>query len=133
MEGLSPAVHSNSDRVDIGRRRFFTKSAISSALVAIAFLLVCLFVQSSTGAWDASFDAYPDEAGHFVGSVMVRDYLASGLSSNPNHFALQYYNHYPFFGIGYWPPLFYMVSGLWLLIAGVGRLQALIVSAAAVT
>src|SRR5580692_13046974 len=106
MEGLSPTVHCDPDRTDIRRQRFFTKSAISSVLVAIAFLLLCLFVQGSTGAWDASFDAYPDEAGHFVGAVMVHDYLASGLSSNPSHFAQQYYNHYPFFGIGYWPPLF---------------------------
>jgi hypothetical protein len=112
---------------------FAGRQALSSVLVAVAFLLLCLFVQGSTGAWDASFDSYPDEAGHFVGAVMVHDYLASGLSSNPSHFAQQYYNHYPFFGIGYWPPLFYILTGLWFLVAGVGRFQALLVSAAAVT
>jgi 4-amino-4-deoxy-L-arabinose transferase-like glycosyltransferase len=108
-------------------------TALSTVLVAAAFLLLCLFVQGSTGAWDASFDSYPDEAGHVVGAVMVRDYLASGLSSNPIHFARQYYNRYPFFGVGYWPPLYYMVTGLWLLAAGVGRFQALLVSAGAAT
>jgi hypothetical protein len=56
------------------------RKAPSSVLVAAAFLLLCLFVQGSTGAWDASFDSYPDEAGHAVGAVMVRDYLATGLS-----------------------------------------------------
>jgi hypothetical protein len=112
---------------------FAGRKVLTSALVAVAFLLLCLFVQGSTGAWDASFDSYPDEAGHFVGAVMVRDYLASGLSSNPSRFAQQYYTHYPFFGIGYWPPLFYILTGLWLLVAGVGRFQALLVSAVAVT
>ena len=115
------------------QRALAGRKALPSVLVAIAFLLLCLFVQGSTGAWDASFDSYPDEAGHFVGAVMVRDYLASGFPSSPSRFARQYYNHYPFFGIGYWPPLFYVVTGLWFLLAGVGRFQALLVSAAAVT
>ena len=133
MEELSSTLHYNANRIDIGRHRFFSQSVISSTLVAVAFLLLCLFIQGSTGAWHASFDAYPDEAGHFVGAVMVHDYLASGLSSNPSHFARQYYNHYPFFGIGYWPPLFYLLTGLWFLVVGVGRVQALLVSAVAAT
>jgi hypothetical protein len=113
------------------QKAFAGRKALSSVLVAVAFLLLCLYVQGSTGAWVASFDSYPDEAGHFVGAVMVHDYLASGLSSNPSHFARQYYNHYPFFAIGYWPPLFYILTGLWFLAVGVGRFQALLVSAAA--
>ncbi len=99
--------------------------------MAAAYFLLCLAVQASTGAWKASFVAYPDEPAHFVGSVMVRDYLASGLSSRPFPFARNYYEHYPFFAVGYWPPLFYIVTGFWFLAAGVGRFQALLITAAA--
>lgn len=107
------------------------KKAIPSIGVALGFLLICLFVQRSAGASDAAFLAYPDEASHFVGSVMVRDYLASGLSTNPYTFALNYYSHYPFFAVGYWPPMFYILTGFWLLVFGVGKFQALLISAAA--
>ena len=107
------------------------RKALSSVLVAAAFLLLCLLVQGATGAWHAAFVAYPDEPSHFIGGVMVRDYLASGLSSTPYRFAQNYYAHYPFFAIGYWPPLFYILTGVWFLVAGVGRFQALLVSAGA--
>jgi len=59
-----------------------------------------------------------------VGSVLVRDYLAS-FPAAPRPFAENYYQHYPYLGIGIWPPLLYFVTGVWFLIAGVGRFQAL--------
>jgi hypothetical protein len=107
------------------------QKAIPSIGVALGFLLLCLFIQRSAGAADATFLAYPDEPSHFVGSVMVRDYLASGLTENPYKFALSYYSRYPFFAVGYWPPMFYILTGCWLLVFGVGKFQALFVSAAA--
>jgi 4-amino-4-deoxy-L-arabinose transferase-like glycosyltransferase len=61
---------------------------------------------------------------------MVHDYLAHGLAQTPLEFARQYYKHYPFFGVGYWPPLFYVLMGLWFMVVGVGRLQALLLVAA---
>lgn len=73
--------------------------------------------------------AYPDEPSHFVGAVLVRDWLVSGRWFAPLEFARNYYDHYPFFAVGYWPPLFSIVTGLWLLVAGVGRLQALLIPA----
>ena len=98
---------------------------------AVAYFVLCIFVQGSTGAWHRSFVSYPDEPGHFVSAVMVRDYLASGAASLPTAFARNYYQHYPFFGIGIWPPFFHWVNGIWFLFAGVGRVQALLVVAAA--
>src|SRR5579864_8121928 len=70
--------------------------------VGAVYLLLCLFVQRSTGAWGASFVVYPDEPSHFVSAVMIRDYIASGFSSSPSRFAQNYYSHYPFFAVGYW-------------------------------
>jgi len=107
------------------------QKAIPSLGVALGFLLFCLFIQNSVGARDAAFLAYPDEPSHFVGSVMVRDYLASGLSTNPYSFAQSYYSRYPFFAVGYWPPMFYIWTGFWFLVFGVGKFQALFMSAGA--
>lgn len=98
---------------------------------AAGFFLLCLWIQARSGAWDAPFSAYPDEAAHFTGSVMVRDYLASGFKTGPLTFAQRYYEHYPFFAIGYWPPVFYVVSGVSFLLFGAGRVQALMVVAGA--
>jgi putative flippase GtrA len=74
--------------------------------------------------------AYPDEPSHFVGSVMLRDWMASGHWLTPLQFARDYYQHYPFFAIGYWPPLFNLAAGFGMLVAGVGRVQVLMVPAA---
>ena len=100
-----------------------------SACVAAAYFSFCLVVQWFSGSWSADFLAYPDEPAHFVGAVMVRDWLASGRWFAPLDFARNYYDHYPFFAVGYWPPLFSVVTGLWLLVAGVGRPQALLIPA----
>jgi hypothetical protein len=107
----------------------YRTSSLFSACVAAALLAFCLAVQGFGGAWSADFLAYPDEPSHFVGAVMVRDWLASGRWFAPLDFAHYYYDHYPFFAVGYWPPLFSVVTGLWLLVAGVGRLQALFIPA----
>ena len=111
--------------------------ATGSALQQLALYLVvgglafafCLLVQAFSGTWSSDFLVYPDEPAHFVGSVMVRDWLTSGRWLAPLQFSRSYYDHYPYFALGYWPPLFSIVTGLWMLVTGVGRLQALLISA----
>jgi putative flippase GtrA len=107
----------------------YGSAPLASAGVAAACVAFCLGVQGLCGAWPAAFVAYPDEPSHFVGAVMVRDWLVSGRWLAPLEFARNYYQHYPFFAIGYWPPLFNLVAGLWMLAAGVGRVQALLIPA----
>ena len=107
----------------------YRTSSLSSACMAAASFAFCLAVQGFSGTWSAGFGAYPDEASHFVGAVMVRDWLASGRWFTPLESARNYYAHYPFFAVGYWPPLFHISTGLWLLVAGVGRQQALLIPA----
>jgi 4-amino-4-deoxy-L-arabinose transferase-like glycosyltransferase len=104
-------------------------SPLFSACVAASFLTFCVLVQDFSGAWSASFVAYPDEASHFVGAVMFREWLFSGQWFAPLEFAKSFYAHYPFFAVGYWPPLFSIVTGSWMRVAGVGRLQALLIPA----
>jgi 4-amino-4-deoxy-L-arabinose transferase-like glycosyltransferase len=60
---------------------------------------------------------------------MVHDWLLSGRLLQPMAYARQYYDHYPYFAVGYWPPLFYVVAGIWFMLAGVGRWQALTIPA----
>lgn len=113
------------------RTTWFTFSAepALSACIGVVYFLFCLAVQASTGAWRASFVAYPDEPSHFVGAVMVRDWLLSGQWTTPLRFAQDYRTHYPFFALGYWPPAFSVVTALDFLVAGVGRVQALLIPA----
>lgn len=111
------------------RSASFGRPAWLSVAVAAVFFAFCLLLQDTTGARRADFAAHPDEAAHFVGAVMVRDYLASGRLADPLAFARGFYSHYPFFAVGYWPPAFYLVTAFWFLIAGVGRTQALLVPA----
>jgi 4-amino-4-deoxy-L-arabinose transferase-like glycosyltransferase len=101
---------------------------LQSVCAAAAFLLFCVWIQRLSGAWSAAFVAYPDEPSHFVGSVMFRQWLLSGRWLSPLAFAQDYYAHYPYFAVGYWPPLFTVMTGTWMLIAGVGRVQALLIS-----
>jgi putative flippase GtrA len=107
----------------------YERASLASAGMAAACVAFCLGVQGFCGAWSAAFLAYPDEPSHFVGSVMLRDWLVSGRWLVPLQFARDYYQHYPFFAIGYWPPLFNLVAGLWMLAAGVGRVQVLLIPA----
>jgi 4-amino-4-deoxy-L-arabinose transferase-like glycosyltransferase len=106
------------------------KRPLGEAAVGLVYFAFCLLLDTSAGAWRTPFVAYPDEPAHFVGSVMLHDWLLSGRPLQPVAFAWRYYEHYPFFAVGYWPPLFYVAAGIWFLLAGVGRWQALIVPAA---
>lgn len=74
--------------------------------------------------------AEPDEAAHYVTGVMVRDYIARGLPGNPVNFATDFYLHYPRVAFGVWPPLFHVLSGVWMLVFGPGRLSVMFMLAA---
>ena len=95
------------------------------------YFLLCLLIQFGTRAWHADFTSFSDEPSHFVGAVMFYDWLHSGHWLEPLEFARTYYQSYPFFAIGYWPPLFYLLLAFDFLLAGIGRAQALLVPALA--
>jgi putative flippase GtrA len=103
--------------------------ALVFAGVWVSYLLFCFLVQAATGAREAEYVTYPDEPSHFVGAVMSYDWLLSGQWWQPSLYAQEYYRHYPFFAVGYWPPAFVLVTALDFLVAGVGRTQALFVPA----
>ena len=87
-------------------------------LAAALYLLVCIFVQWRSHAGSAAFGSYPDEPAHYMGGLLVRDYLVSGFHQSPLAFSQSYYDHLPYFAVGHWPPLFYCIEGAWTLLFG---------------
>jgi len=98
--------------------------------VFAAYFLCVLLLQRVTGAATASFGQQEtDEPSHFLASVLIRDYLTSGLHERPIAYATSYYAHFPYFAIGYWPPAFYAMAALWMLVFGVSHGSALLLTA----
>jgi hypothetical protein len=94
------------------------RRAIGAGLGAAAIVFAAvLLLQWSAGAYRSEFGAHADEPAHVVTGMMVRDYIAGGLSkgASPMAFAKDYYERYPKVALGHYPPLFYVVEGTWML------------------
>ena len=87
-----------------------------SAALFGGLLLLGLLLQWHAGAYQSDFGGHADEAAHVVTGLMVRDYLAGGILKQPHpmRFAEDYYERFPKVAIGHYPPLFYLVEGVWL-------------------
>ncbi|MDB6124166.1 MAG: hypothetical protein JWQ71_3159, partial [Pedosphaera sp.] len=81
------------------------------------------------GAYGNEFGGHPDEAGHYVTGLMIRDYLASGFHAGPMTYAKDYYDHYPKVALGNWPPLFYLMQSAWTLIFPPNRTSMMLLMA----
>lgn len=83
----------------------------------ISALVIALLLQMENRAYEADFGGHPDEAAHVVTGLMVRDYMAGGFSENahPLRYAESYVESYPKVAIGHYPPLFYLLEGLWMM------------------
>ncbi len=95
-------------------------------LPSIIFFSVHLLLQVLARSFLNESGAHPDEAAHYVSGMMVRDYIAAMDLSSPIRFAENYYIHYPKIAIGHWPPLFYVLEGVWMLIFSVSRVSVLL-------
>ncbi|MGE4372597.1 MAG: glycosyltransferase family 39 protein [Xanthobacter sp.] len=79
---------------------------------------IIVALQRSSGAYGAEFAATrASEAGHVVTGFMMADYLTSGLPA-PLAFVADYALHFPRVVIGIWPPLYYVLEGLWVSVLG---------------
>lgn len=90
------------------------------ALFALLLGLVVL-LQVASGAYRAEFSAYPDEPAHYVTSLMLRDYILHFHFQSPIRFAEEYYRHYPKVAFGHWPPLFYILQSMWMMLFSASR------------
>jgi hypothetical protein len=93
-----------------------SRNAVAFAL----FFALVVLLQVASGAYHAEFAGYPDEPGHYVTSLMVREYILHPTLS-PLDFARDYYYHYPKVALGHWPPVFYIVQALWMLVLSPSR------------
>lgn len=113
----------------------FSDNAWSKILIVFLLLLLeIIFLQGAANAYSSGYGGHPDEAAHFVSSLLVHDFISQFALTNPMGFANDFYLHYPKVAIGNWPPMLYLILALWLLIFGVTRVSALFfmaVSAAA--
>lgn len=101
------------------------RPAVTAAAILLYWLLVAGF-QHWSRAGNEAFGGYPDESSHYLSSLMIRDYIRSGIPGTPLNFATNYYVHMPFLAIGYWPPLFYVLEGFWMTAFGYERFTALL-------
>jgi len=91
----------------------------------ILFAVTIVGLQVYGGAYQAEFTGHPDEAAHFVSSLLVRDYIGQWPLPDAMPWATQYYIHYPKVAIGHWPPGYYVALALWWLVFPVSRTSAL--------
>jgi len=101
------------------------RNVLTFLAMAVVALILVRSLQIHAHADQASFDTYPDEPAHYLSGLMVRDYIAHGFSGSPVRFAIDYYLHIPYFGVGHWPPLFYVLEGLWMMVFGQSRVAVL--------
>ena len=108
-------------------RAWMVSLVVFLAAFALAFAWQCSF-----GSYHSEFGGHPDEPGHVVTGLFIRDalveawhYAAGGFHGSPIHlgkdFADRYYTHYPKIGLGVWPPFFYLVQSAWTLPFGATR------------
>lgn len=98
--------------------------AKAAALLATAVLAW----QLASGAHSSDFGGYPDEASHYVTGVMIAEYLRHP-TWPPMAFAERYYLYYPKVALGHWPPVLYIVEGIWFHAFGASRTSALLLQA----
>lgn len=92
--------------------------AIAGQLFLVAGLFApVLALQASNRAYTSDLGAHADEAAHLVTGLMIRDYLAGPLwrLESPAAFAKATYERFPKIALGHYPPVFYLVEGVWLL------------------
>jgi hypothetical protein len=86
--------------------------------VGIALFCLTIGMQFSVGAYRSERGSYSDEAAHLLNGVLIREYVYSGMSTNPVAFAKDYYYHYPKIAPLMWPPMFDAVLGTSLVASG---------------
>jgi hypothetical protein len=122
--------------LSISQSRKFLPGVLVPGTILSAFFVLAVGLQFLAGAYRAELSGYPDEAGHFVSGALVRNYLSSFPPTAVVPFADEFYIHRPKVGIGHWPPVLYLIEGIWFILFHTSRsaglaLMALICAALA--
>ncbi len=92
------------------------------------FLLIQILLHTISGAYKSELGGYPDEAAHFVTGLMVHDFIVHFDSASPIRFAEEFYVHYPKVALGHWPPVFYGIQAIWMVLFTTSRFSALLLN-----
>jgi hypothetical protein len=101
--------------------------------MATALTAAAVALQRASGAPTSEFGSHPDEAAHLVTGLMMGEFLRSFDWLDPIGFSADYYMHYPKVAIGHWPPVFYLVQGIWTSVFGSSRQSLLLLMAVVAT
>lgn len=94
-------------------------------LIALLFFFEVLIFQWVNNAFFSEYTGYPDEAAHYVSSLLIENYITNGEIEHPLYFAEDYYYHYPKVAIGHWPPVMYGLLALWFIVFGASRISTM--------
>lgn len=123
---VNSELHSTVSRFGIShswRRRIPSPALRLNIATFLLLLALTIFLQIASGAYHSEFGSYPDEPAHYVTSLMVREYLKAPDLLHPMRFAENYYSHYPKVAFGHWPPVFYVVQSVWMLLFSASRIS----------
>ncbi|MBY0490090.1 MAG: glycosyltransferase family 39 protein [Gemmatimonadaceae bacterium] len=97
------------------------------AIIALGLcFLIALTLVLVGGAFEGEFGKHGDESAHVLSGMLVLDFVKTGNFSSPIEFARAYYEHYPGFAIGVWPPLFYVLEAGWGSLFGFSKASLLV-------
>ena len=103
------------------------KPGVSRILCLLAFFtLLAVSVQYQSGSYGSELSHWPDAPGHVTNSIMIHDYVKAWKWQSPMGFAEQFYGYYPKVSIGMWPPLYYSLAALWMMLVGVNKVALLV-------
>ena len=108
-----------------GNRQAGARRFVVQVLLLAFFWGASVGLQALAGAYDVDLSGYPDETGHFVTGVLVQDYLTKIPPPSLVPFAKEFYIHRPKIAIGHWPPLLYLIEGVWFILFHASRQSAL--------
>jgi hypothetical protein len=81
-------------------------------ILALLGAIISLHIQRG------EFHFYGDEMRHAVTGMFFRDVLVDMPWRDPLRYVKEYYAKYPALGLPHWPPLFYLIEGIYFLVFG---------------
>ena len=95
-----------------------SRSRLLLSTIFLVFWAIALALQYLGNAYASDLNVESDDPAHYVTGLMIHDYIRLGFPWPPAHFAQNYYAHYPKVAIGHWPPVFYVLQGVWMTLCG---------------
>lgn len=96
--------------------------------VVAVLALVIVSLQLLSGAYRGEFS--DDEASHYISGLFLKEYFTTFPLQHPLSYLKEFHSRYPFVGIGHWPPLFYGVEAVWMMLFSSSKTAAIALAAA---